>query len=538
MQKFANNVETKVALDASAADTIIAVDSVNGFPDVSAPDDYFLATIAQIYEGRERFFEIVECFSVDSGNNTVSVKRGQEGTAARDISKGEVFSLRVTAQSMDNKEAALGNPAEDDQILSSKADGTRSWVDKEGTPTLAIGRINNPLVHIPLKNSLDMVCGKGTVTFTRASSATYIDRYGVVQKVASDVARFESDGLLMEGASTNKLTYSEEFDNSAWNKQRCTISANATTAPDGTTTADGIVANTDNSNHPVVYGNLSTTSNTISFSAHCARGNKDYFQVVVRFQDSSGNTLEYVTFGFDLVNGLTGTLPTDGDSQHIDELDNDWWRLKCTTTYSGTGTVGKVTVYLYPAESFTDITFPGDGSTINTYVWGAQLEEFPHCTSYIPSGSAATTRAADKCSIDYDENVPEGDQDVSIISDFKLNGYTTTHQELFRDTSVYAALAQVGTGGSCISHAWGGGSINSYTHQIAINTLYRAVFVVGDNMKLFLDGELKASLSRSTGKNTHSFYIGSLDGSFPLCGHISNFRIWDVALTDEEVRVS
>ena len=75
----------------------------------------------------------------------------------------------------------------------------------------AIGNINLPLLDIPLKNSLALKQGVGSVVFTRATTGTFIDRYGVLQTAAIDEARFEKEGLLIEGASTNLLTYSQDF---------------------------------------------------------------------------------------------------------------------------------------------------------------------------------------------------------------------------------------------------------------------------------------------------------------------------------------
>jgi hypothetical protein len=45
-------------------------------------------------------------------------------------------------------------------------------------------------------------------------------------------------GLLIEQSSTNLTLYSEQFDNVAWVKTSATVVANATTAPDGASTAD------------------------------------------------------------------------------------------------------------------------------------------------------------------------------------------------------------------------------------------------------------------------------------------------------------
>jgi len=60
-----------------------------------------------------------------------------------------------------------------------------------------IGDINNPLLNLPLKNNLDMICGDGSVTFTRSTTGTYIDRYGVVKSAAINTPRFEKEGLLV-----------------------------------------------------------------------------------------------------------------------------------------------------------------------------------------------------------------------------------------------------------------------------------------------------------------------------------------------------
>ena len=88
-------------------------------------------------------------------------------------------------------------------------------IDAVNPHRLFLGSTTNPLVDLKLQNQIDFT-GVGAVTFTRASTATYVDRYGVVQTAAVDEPRFEAEGLLMEGASTNLLLRSEEFDNAIW----------------------------------------------------------------------------------------------------------------------------------------------------------------------------------------------------------------------------------------------------------------------------------------------------------------------------------
>ena len=78
--------------------------------------------------------------------------------------------------------------------------------------------------------------------------------------------RVRKDGLIEEaktvGSITNLQIRSEEFDNSVWTKSNSTVTANDILAPDGTNSADKIVANTSTGNHYVqdVATGLSTSS--------------------------------------------------------------------------------------------------------------------------------------------------------------------------------------------------------------------------------------------------------------------------------------
>ena len=70
------------------------------------------------------------------------------------------------------------------------------------------------------------------IDFSRGSNAYFVDSDGLVKK-----------------SPHNLQVYSQDFDNAAWSKARVTVSANATTAPDGTLTADKIVETTDSGAH-------------------------------------------------------------------------------------------------------------------------------------------------------------------------------------------------------------------------------------------------------------------------------------------------
>ena len=108
------------------------------------------------------------------------------------------------------------------------------------------------------------------ITFTRASTATYYDAFGVMQTAASGVARFDSNpttgeslGLLIEEQRTNLLTYSAQFDNAAWSKPNSdTITANTVVAPDGVLSGDAFVETTATGTH-TLFQNATLVGGTV-----------------------------------------------------------------------------------------------------------------------------------------------------------------------------------------------------------------------------------------------------------------------------------
>jgi hypothetical protein len=203
------------------------------------------------------------------------------------------------------------------------------------------------------------------ITFTRASSGTYVGRDGLIKTAGVNEPRFdhnpttgESLGLLVEEARTNLLPYSEDFSQADWvTFGTASKSSNVATAPDGNFTADSITL-------PAASGVLDnipvSASTTYTFSVYI-RGTPGTTIRILSNANSSGLVANTVT-----VSGV-------------------WQRYSVTfTTNSG--------------DISTSIQFDsGGGNTF--YVWGAQVEAGAFPTSYIPTVAATVTRAADVASI-------------------------------------------------------------------------------------------------------------------------------------------
>ena len=237
------------------------------------------------------------------------------------------------------------------------------------------------------------------ITFTRASTATFVGANGLIQTAASDVPRFdhnpttgESLGLLVEEARTNLLTYSEQFDNAYWVKSNSTITTNAATAPDGQSTADALVENTANSQHFLHSSDFGGAANTTyTFSVYVKAAGRSFVGLTYGQSTTWGD--QYANF--DLTLG-TVTLQVGVGSARINPCSNGWYRISITRTRNANS--GATYAFVFTGIASNNFSYTGDG-TSGIYVWGAQVELGSFPTSYIPTTTATVTRADDVASM-------------------------------------------------------------------------------------------------------------------------------------------
>ena len=236
------------------------------------------------------------------------------------------------------------------------------------------------------------------ITFTRASTATRVRQDGLVEVVASGSPRIDFDpvtqvckGLLIEEQRTNLLTYSENFDNAAWAKNNATITANATTAPDGTLTADKMVQDTANTAHLVKQGAITTNTNPLSATIYAKAGERT--NLLLQLQENT-SFARYAFCVFDLTTGTAGSVTNSGGASSstasCTSVGNGWFRCSIISTLGGVDTNSQ----LVALDGVSLATYTGDG-TSGIYIWGAQLEVGAFPTSYIPTVASQVTRSAD-----------------------------------------------------------------------------------------------------------------------------------------------
>lgn len=176
-------------------------------------------------------------------------------------------------------------------------------------------------------------------------------------------------------ARYNLLTYSEQFDNAVWGLGNATVTANATVAPNSTTTADTIVPTTTSGLH---FAQQSVTRSTGSYSYSVYAKTAGYNFIGIQIKDLSGafkNAQFNVSTG--VVVSSSGAISTS-----ITDVGNGWYR--CVFTFdSGTG-VGAPNdaIFVGSVPGNWNSGFSGDG-TSGVYLWGADLRPTSQATGLI-----------------------------------------------------------------------------------------------------------------------------------------------------------
>ncbi|GAG12046.1 unnamed protein product, partial [marine sediment metagenome] len=209
--------------------------------------------------------------------------------------------------------------------------------------------------------------------------------YPIYQAGTTGTNVFNADTLLDGGAMltspyggfgrfVNHLAYSEMFNQASWTKSGVTVSADATAAPDGPTSADRI------DDDGAVGGGYVSQNETMADA-----GEEWVFSVWIKDNNTSGDiSIEIDDNG----SGSSTTLDIDPPTE--------WKRY--WLTHTGTTGATQMTVIINHTTSLSD----------QFYVWGAQFEDFSTPGVYISTYNTAFTNTHYGLSLEGSDNIVLG----------------------------------------------------------------------------------------------------------------------------------
>jgi hypothetical protein len=249
-----------------------------------------------------------------------------------------------------------------------------------------------------LKRSLAAVTDY--LSCTRASTGYAKTSAGVLTQFTNNVLRLTDLGLLVEDARTNLHEYSEVMNswlNFQWNGI-VTPTDNATTAPNGATTAALVAESSGGTTHNFVDTILSQPNATAFTYSHFIKPN-GRTKIVIDMSDSTtGDANKLIDLTTNTVSaGPLGAGSWTNVSAAIEDYANGWKRVSLTGT-ANPGSSFSLITRIYLCDASGNNSYSGDGSS-GVYAWGAQLESGSFASSYIPTTTSSATRAADNIAI-------------------------------------------------------------------------------------------------------------------------------------------
>lgn len=166
----------------------------------------------------------------------------------------------------------------------------------------------------------------------------------------------------------------------AGNYQPTTSAAKAVmyAAPDGSMTADKLVANATSNAH-YCEQLVTTSASTYSMTVYAKAGEVEWVRL---FIGSAGNAY------YNVSTGVVGTVSA-GMTTSIQSVGGGWYRC----SVSGVASAAANTMRVYVSNADNTAVYTGDG-TSGIYIWGAQLSDSASVDPYVYNPVAAPTAAA------------------------------------------------------------------------------------------------------------------------------------------------
>ena len=382
--------------------------------------------------------------------------------------------------------------------------------------------------------------GDGDFTFTRGSSATRVNKDGLIEEVSSHVARLDYpliDGvvqdcpaLLLEPQRTNLVTYSEDFSDSSWIKSGPTLTYNQGTSPDGVKNATKMIPSTSSTSQDI-FATVTASGSTAYTRSFFAKSD-GYNWIYVQQYDGSTNRGAW----FDLSTGSLGNTETNITSS-IENFGNGWYKCSVTFTTQSGATSERAQIRVVGGNGST--TFAGNG-TDGVLIWGAMVEQGNYPTSYIPTSGSTVTRSADVCngsgtSAEFNDNEGVLFAEISALA----NDGTFRHITISDGSTDNRATIYFRSDDNKISFLLESGNANQFYNEFDIDVKLNNKFALtysSTNCFTYINGfKTSTDINKTmpSGLNTLRFEDGN--GNSDFYGKTKQLMTFKTALTDSEL---
>jgi hypothetical protein len=316
----------------------------------------------------------------------------------------------------------------------------RGWLTPGSQFLRAVERLGATDVWDFVDNSYmraGVVTTNAGLTVTRASSGYAETSDGRLVSFGSGVLRRTDKGVLVEDARTNLLLRSQEFNAASWPQVAASVTANASTAPDGTTTADEIVS--PGSNGSYIRQNVTvSTATAYTFSVFLKASVNAWALVELWNLGVTKWSGQYINLATGALGSTTSGGGGLGASVSVQTLADGWFRLVISVTSDN----GRLTPAIYIASANSNLTVLNLASI---YIWGAQLELGSFPSSYVFTEGSTAMRAADEVTA----NLTGAVYPLSLYAEFVRNGDTGAAEGVFQiDASARAQRANINVSSS------------------------------------------------------------------------------------------
>lgn len=402
--------------------------------------------------------------------------------------------------------------------------GNKQWYGKKGS-VLAYNDENNNFKPLPFD-------------FTRSSSATRVNKDGLIEVVGSDEPRVDylnnADGhLLLEPSRTNLVTDSVDLLTSFSNTSNVTETTNATTAPDGTSVAN-LYQGDGTSTQIRIFKNETYSANTdYVLSVFAKAGTKDSLRMGVLGVDGASSVY------FDLTNQIT----SNNSIGKIEDYGDGWYRCSILTSVTSPDVTGNYNIYI--SYEYGTVNFPtaAEAGSATMYLWGAQLEQGSYATSYIPTSGSSVTRAAEASSQDVPTSVINSTQGTIYFEGSSSESNISYIYFLSLSDGTLNNRFEIRQSAAILQFLWRVGGV--YQDQIVksgidITTNFKvAVRYSSTDIVMYYNGEKVGTITSPTlfSANTLdriAFDAGSV--GLDLTGTAKDVRLYDTPLTDSELQ--